>query len=250
MKISIISATYNSTKNICDCMQSVADQYYPYIEHIVVDGGSTDGTMEIAKSSPSVSKTISEPDQGIYDALNKGIKLATGEVIGFLHSDDLFNSSETLQHIAEAFADKNVSVVYGDLVFIEQQNKDKIARYWKSQPFKPELLNHGWMPPHPTVFMRKEVYEKHGLFNINLKCSADYDYILRVFRDPTLKIVYLPEIITKMRMGGMSTGGLKNLINKKKEDYWVLKQNKIPHPLWTLGCKNFSKIPQLIFKNR
>jgi len=104
------------------------------------------------------------------------------------------------------------------------------------------------MPPHPTVFMRREVYEKHGLFNINLKCSADYDYILRVFQDPTLKIIYLPEVITKMRMGGMSTGGIKNLINKKREDYWVLKHNQMPHPFLILLAKNFSKIPQLIFR--
>jgi glycosyltransferase len=146
--------------------------------------------------------------------------------------------------------DKNVSVVYGDLVFVKPFDTNKLVRYWKSQPFKPELLKGGWMPPHPTIFMRHEVYEKHGLFNVDLKCSADYDYILRVFQDKSLSMAYLPEVITKMRTGGMSTGGIINLIKKKREDYRVLKHNQIPNPIWVLLAKNFSKIPQLIFKKR
>lgn len=251
MKISTITATYNSAAHIADCMASVYNQGYFKIEHIIIDGGSTDNTLEIIKANSNwVTKIISEPDRGIYDALNKGIQLATGELIGFLHSDDLFNSPDTLQHIADAFKDKSISVVYGDLVFVDQQDTKKIVRCWKSQPFKPQLLERGWMPPHPTVFMRKEVYEKHGLFNINLKCSADYDYILRVFRDTTLTFAYLPEVITKMRMGGMSTGSLKSLINKKREDYWVLKHNHMPHPLGILLAKNFSKIPQLFQRKK
>jgi glycosyltransferase len=125
-----------------------------------------------------------------------------------------------------------------------------VIRYWKSRPFKPGLLNRGWMPAHPTVFMRREVYEKHGLYNINLKCASDYDYMLRVFRDQSLTFCYLPEVITKMRRGGVSTGGLKNLINKRIEDYRVLKNNKMRFPLWILFAKNISKIPQLIFRKR
>ena len=249
MKITLITATYNSEKHIGCCLQSMTGQSYKNLEHLIIDGGSRDGTFEIAKSISSVSKWISEPDKGIYDALNKGIRLATGDIIGFLHSDDLFDSPDTLQHIADAFANQEVSVVYGDSLFVDQQDINKVVRYWKSQPFKPALLQRGWMPPHPTVFMRREVYEKHGLFNINLKCSADYDYILRVFRDKTQKFEYLPEVITKMQMGGMSTGGIKNLIIKKKEDYWVLKNNQMPFPFWVLVAKNLSKIPQFIFKS-
>lgn len=259
MKISIITATYNSAATIADCVRSVNDQTHLDIEHIIVDGASKDNTLAIINATPNrVKKIISEPDKGIYDAMNKGIQLATGEIIGFLHSDDLFNSEETLQHIVDMFSSSSpfrggrerASVVYGDLVFVDQQNTNKILRYWKSQPYKPELLNRGWMPPHPTIFMRREVYEKHGLFNVNLKCSADYDYILRVFQDQTLTKTYLPEVITKMRMGGMSTGGLKKLINKKKEDYWVLKHNNMPFPGWILLAKNLSKIPQLIFRSK
>ena len=256
MKISIITATNNSNKHIFKVLDCIQQQTYSDIEYLVIDGNSIDGTLDILQKSDLISHLVSEPDRGIYDALNKGINIATGELIGFLHSDDWFASPDTIANIVRAFATptaengKLPDIVYGDLVFVDQQDTNKVVRYWKSQPFAPYLLHRGWMPPHPTVFMRREVYEKHGRFNINLKCAADYDYILRVFRDQTLTKTYLPEVITQMRMGGMSTGGLKNLINKKKEDYWVLKNNRMPNPLWILFAKNISKIPQLIFKKK
>ena len=254
MKITIITATYNSIQHIPDVLESIRLQSHPNIEHIVVDGGSTDGTVEYLQQSNQISQLITEPDKGIYDALNKGIKLATGDVIGFLHSDDMLASNDIIQNIVRIFAAatneyaQRPDVVYGDLVFIDQENTDKIVRYWKSQSFKHGLLERGWMPPHPTVFMRREVYVKHGLFNINLKCAADYDYILRVFRDRALTISYLPEVITKMRVGGVSTKGFGNMINKKLEDYQVLKENQMPFPLWILFAKNVSKIPQLFLR--
>jgi hypothetical protein len=202
-------------------------------------------------------------------------------VLESLHSGDLLASSHTIENIVHAFStpcsvgkekvsfgknDERASlpasgrimggitnlpdVVYGDLIFVDHHKTNKVIRYWKSRPFKPGLLNRGWMPAHPTVFMRREVYEKHGLYNINLKCASDYDYMLRVFRDQSLTFCYLPEVITKMRRGGVSTGGLKNLVNKRIEDYRVLKNNKMPFPLWILFAKNVSKIPQLIFRKR
>lgn len=257
MKISIITATHNSAATIARCIASVNSQTYNNIEHIISDGASEDNTLEIINSVPSrLAKIKSEMDEGIYDALNKGISMATGDIIGFLHSDDVLASSQTLENIVSAFSspsEKNgqkPDVVYGDLVFVDQQDTNKIVRYWKSQPYKPYLLKRGWMPPHPTLFIRREVYEKHGLFNINLKCAADYDYILRVFRDQNLSFNYLPEVITKMLVGGISTKGFKNLLNKKKEDYWVLKYNNMPFPLWILMAKSISKIPQMIFKKK
>lgn len=256
MIISLITATYNSLKYLPQVIESIQKQSFRNIEYLIVDGGSTDGTVEYLKQSDQISRIISEPDKGIYDALNKGIKLSTGDVIGFLHSDDIFATQNTIKNIVQAFSTPLIKngqfpdVVYGDLVFIDQKDTDKVVRYWKSQPFAPNLLKRGWMPPHPTIFMRREVYEKHGFFNINLKCSADYDYILRVFRDQTLNIAYLPEVITKMRVGGVSTEGIKNLINKKMEDYWVLKNNHMTYPFWILLAKNLSKIPQLIFRKR
>lgn len=255
MKISIITATYNSALTIKDCITSVNKQTNLEIEHIIIDGASADFTIEKYQNTLNrIKKLISEPDKGIYDALNKGIKLATGDIIGLLHSDDIFASPQTIQNIANAFRSSTSElgngpdVVYGDLIYVDHNDTNKVVRYWKSQAFNPDLLKRGWMPPHPTVFMRREVYEKHGLFNINLKCAADYDYILRVFRDQTLTFSYLPEVITKMRMGGVSTGGIKNIINKSKEDYWILKNNHMQFPLWVLFAKNISKLPQLIYK--
>jgi len=249
MKVSIITATYNSSSTISRCISSIYEQTCQDIEHIIIDGSSTDNTLEIIQKTPNrVTLIISEPDKGIYDALNKGIQQATGEIIGFLHSDDCFYSSETLKHITNAFTE-DVDVIYGDLIFVDKKDSNKIVRYWKSKPFEPKLLKQGWMPPHPTLFMRHEVYEKHGLFDATLQCAADYDYILRVFQDSTLKTEYLPEIITQMQIGGMSTTGFKSLINKKKEDYWVLKSNRIPHPLWVLLLKNLLKMPQMFLKD-
>jgi glycosyltransferase len=265
MKISIITATFNSEITIAGCISSVNSQIHQDIEHIIVDGASKDNTIEIVKNTPNRSvKLISEPDKGIYDALNKGVKQSTGDIIGFLHSDDMLASPQTIQNIVDSFSfplnpDKNkagketslekVDVLYGDLVYVDKDNPKRIIRYWKSQPFHPALLLRGWMPAHPTVFMRREVYEKHGFYDLSIKIAADYDYLLRVFSDPTLRFVYLPEVITKMRLGGISNRGFKNMIHKSKEDYQAILKNKMPYPIWVLFIKIVSKIPQY-FGNR
>ena len=265
MKISIITATFNSASTLAGCILSVNNQNHQDIEHIIVDGASKDNTIEIIRITPNRSaQVISEPDKGIYDALNKGIKHSTGDIIGFLHSDDMLASPQTLQNIVAAFSSSHpsekgrsandinkeqVDVLYGDLVYVDKDNPEKIIRYWKSQPFHPSLLERGWMPAHPTVFMRREVYEKHGFFDLSIKIAADYDYLLRVFSDPTLRFVYLPEVITKMRLGGISNRGFKNMVHKSKEDYQAILKNKMPFPIWVLFIKIVSKIPQY-FGNR
>ncbi|SFF46513.1 glycosyltransferase family 2 protein [Sunxiuqinia elliptica] len=245
MNFSIITATYNSYPAIKDCIGSIAQQTLKP-EHLIIDGQSKDETLTTIKNSPSVSQYISEPDKGIYDALNKGLQLAQGEVIGLLHSDDLLAEATTLEKIKQAFEETGADVVYGDLVYVDKEDTNKVIRYWKSQAFQPALLKRGWMPAHPTVFAKREVYARHGQFDLSFDIAADYDLMLRIFQDKTLKFAYLPAVITRMRVGGASNKSLKNIIHKSSEDYRAMKKNSLPFPLWTLACKNLSKIPQFL----
>lgn len=255
IKISIITVTLNSIQFLPDALESIRMQSYSNIEYIVIDGGSTDGTIDVLRKTNLVSHFVSEKDEGIYDALNKGIRMATGDVIGILHSSDLFASNQTLQNIRDVFASntlssgeqKRIDVVYGDLVYVDAEDTDTITRSWVSQAFKPKLINRGWMPPHPTVFIRSEIFKKHGLYDLKYKIAADYDYLIRLFNDNNLTTYYLPKVITKMRVGGISNNGINNLVCKSKEDYKIIRNHKISLPLWVLFLKNISKIPQLAF---
>lgn len=249
MKISIITATYNSEQSIISALKSISAQTYNNVELVIIDGASKDNTVsKIKETFTGNLKLISEKDNGIYDALNKGIKAATGNFIGFVHSDDFLASKESLSKIAGIFQEENVDGVYGDLQYVNKEETSKVIRYWKSEAFKPELLKKGWMPAHPTLFLKKEVYEKHGLFNLDYNIAADYDLMLRIFNDPTLKFKYMPEVITKMRVGGASNRSLKNIKLKSQEDLMALRSNGIKNPLKVLAYKNFSKLGQFIGK--
>lgn len=249
MKVSIITATYNSERTILDTVNSINQQNYQDIEYIIVDGGSSDNTIDIIKKScPRVSVLISEPDKGIYDALNKGISIAKGDVIGFLHSDDVFANSDVITLIVEGMLKNKANASYSDLEYVDKDNLNKTVRYWKSGKFSRSRLVYGWMPPHPTFFMERELYERLGLFNLNYKISADYDSMLRYLSHPQLKITYLPIITTKMRVGGISNRSLKTVIKKMKEDITVMKSNGLFWPV-TLVTKNLIKIPQFIKRN-
>lgn len=255
MKITIITPTFNSSKTIVDSINSLNIQSYHDIEHIVIDNLSYDNTLELIRQNARFeTRIISEKDASVYEALNKGIEYSTGDVIGILHSDDTLASSDTIERIVKTFklseSFEIIDVVYGDLVFVDREFPNKMVRKWISCPFEKGFLKRGWMPPHPTLFMRRSVYEKHGLFNTKLSCSADYDFILRVFSDDTLTFHYLPEVITKMRMGGISTKGFRQIIRKKTEDYRVLKHNRMPFPFWVLLLKSLTKIPQLMIKGK
>lgn len=251
MKISIITATYNSATTLEVCMDSVLNQSFKDIEYILVDGNSTDGTLEFIKSKAKIHPNISwisERDQGIYDALNKGISMATGDVIGFVHSDDYLANDAIIAKIEEKFISENIDGLYGNLHYVQFKNPEIIVRNWQSQAYKKSLLTRGWMPAHPTLFLKSDIYKVNGSFNLDYRIAADYDFILRIFNQPNLKFYYLPETITKMRVGGASNRSLKNLIQKTKEDYKAARTNSLKFPSLVIGFKNLSKIPQWFSK--
>lgn len=245
MKISIITAVYNNESEIGRAIESVLGQTYHDIEYIIVDGGSTDGTMSVVNSYKSrIATIISEPDKGIYDALNKGIALATGDVIGFMHSDDMFADATIVAQIAMAYTDSAVDTVYGDLQYVRKEDTSRVVRHWKSSPFELRQLYRGWMPPHPTVYLRRTVYEQYGVFDTSFRIAADYDFMLRIFRDNDRNTVYIPTVFVKMRVGGESNS-VKNYIRKWKEDIRALKRNKIGG-MGVLAIKNLSKLGQFL----
>ena len=249
MKISIITAVFNNKEFIENCIQSVAAQTYKDIEYIIIDGGSKDGTLDIIRKYAErgvINKWVSEPDNGMYDALNKGIKMAEGEVIGFLHSDDIFAHERVIERVAQTFMqDNNIDGIYGDLIYINK-NCNKIIRYWKAGRFTRDSFNYGWMPPHPTLFIKKEIYEKYGYFRTKFKISADYDLILRFIWKHQIRVVYIPEVLIKMRVGGKSNKNIKNLLLKSFEDYKVIKENRVKGGFVTLLMKNIRKLPQFV----
>ena len=248
MKISIITATFNSGKFIESCIKSILKQNYKKFEIIIIDGLSTDSTIKKIKTlldKHNNIKFFSEKDLGIYHALNKGIEKANGDIIGFVHSDDLLYNKNVLSNIIDVFKNSNIDGVYGDLQYVEKQNTNKVIRYWKSKDFKPNLINKGWTPPHPTLYLRKKVYEKHGLFDLNYKISSDYDFMTKIFMDNTFNFKYIPKVITKMRVGGISNKNIKNVLIKTFEDYKVIYKNG-SGGIITLLRKNTSKIKQFI----
>ena len=250
MKVSIITATYNSDHGIEACLDSILSQDYKNIECLVIDGKSIDQTIEIVlekQKKHSSINMVSEPDKGIYDALNKGVNLASGDIIGFVHSDDLLASKTVISKLVSKFLNEKLDGVYGDLQYVNKDDTTRVVRLWKSREYTTDLLRNGWMPAHPTFFLKKEVYKIHGKFNLKYKIAADYDFMVRVLKDPSLTYGYMPCVITKMRVGGISNRGLKNIILKSKEDYEVLLSNKIGGVL-TLFKKNISKLSQFIIR--
>lgn len=246
LTISIVTACFNSQATIGEAIVTLKEQTWSQVEHVVVDGASTDATLEIARNTLDAGDIlISEPDKGIYDALNKGIAQASGDVIGFLHSDDLYAKSDVLSQVAALFSDPQVGAVYGDLQYVQANNTKKIIRYWKSGPFNRKKLKRGWMPPHPTFFMRREYYQELGGFDLSYRIAGDYDAMLRYLASDKVKVKYLPQVIVKMRVGGASNGSFVQILRKTKEDIAAMRHNGI-NPWVALPWKNMSKVPQFI----
>lgn len=248
MKISVITASYNSAATIADTLRSVAEQDHEDIEHLIIDGASKDSTMEIVDGFPHVVRKISEKDKGIYDAMNKGVQMASGEIIAILNSDDFYASPKVLSSVAGLFADPSVQAVYGDLQYVDQNDTSRIKRYWKAGSFTPGKFFFGWMPPHPSFFVRKEVYDKVGLFNTNLKTSADYELMLRILLKYRLKAAYLPMVLVKMREGGLSNSSFRHRLKANREDRLAWKLNGLKPYFFSLYLKPIRKIFQYVIK--
>lgn len=228
MKISIITISYNSSTTIEQTLKAVQNQTYSRIEHIIVDGKSSDNTIDICNNFKHISKMVSEPDKGVYDAFNKGLKMATGEVVGFLNADDVFCDQYTLKKISEAF-DEQTDCVYANLNYID--NKGKILRKWRSNPYQKGAFNKGWMPAHPTFYCRKAIYDQLGGYDDSFHIAGDFELMLRFLEKNNIRSKFIDQILIKMRAGGLSNSGLASKIKIIKEEIRAFNQNKINYSL-------------------
>ena len=246
MKISVVTAVYNRAGTLGHAIESLQAQTHADIEHVIQDGGSTDGTLELVqREAGSSASLVSEPDSGIYDAINRGIKRASGEIIGLLHSDDFLAHEQVLEKVASAFVDPSIDGVYGDLQYVSADNHQRIVRHWKSGPYTPAKLRSGWMPPHPTLYLRREVFDRLGYYDTSMQIAADYDAILRYLMKGKIELAYIPEVLVKMRVGGESNRSLCRILRKSREDYLAIRRNGVGG-VGTLVWKNLSKLPQFL----
>ena len=230
LKISIVTVSYNSQKTITTTLDSINNQRYNEIEHLIIDGGSTDNTNSIIKKYPHIKKIISEPDEGIYYGMNKGIKIATGDIIGFLNSDDLYASNDILSKVANIFNDNPLlDACYANLVYVDQNDLSKDIRYWKSRKFIPGLFSKGWCPPHLTFFVRSSVYKKYGNFNIKYKIAADVELMMRFLEIDKINVRYIPDLWVKMRLGGTTNKNFRNIFIQNMEILHALKSHKLSY---------------------
>ncbi|MEK7257486.1 MAG: glycosyltransferase family 2 protein [Bacteroidota bacterium] len=245
MKISIITVSFNSAKTIEDTIQCVLNQTYKNIEYIVVDGASKDETPHIIqKYQEQITKVISEPDYGIYDAMNKGIRAATGDVIAFLNADDSYVSNRVLERVIQAFQEHDTDSVYGDLCYVSEENTNEILRYWKAGTYTETSFLNGWMPPHPTFFVKRSVLEKYGIFDPTFRLSGDYELILRLLYKHKISAHYIPFCMVKMRIGGNGNKWIENRLMSNLEDRLAWKKNKLKFRLYTPYLKPMRKIFQ------
>ena len=249
MKVSVITVCRNSETSIEEAICSVMEQTHPDIEHIVIDGKSTDGTLAIIeKHRDRISKFVSEKDEGIYFALNKGIALATGDVVGILHSDDFYAHKNVISRVVEEFEKTKTDTVYGNLQYVSKADPQKVFRHWVSSSFEPKRFLNGWMPPHPTFFLKRKYYTQFGSFNTSFSISADYELMLRFLYKHQLSASYIPEVFVKMRTGGVSNVWLTNRLKANREDRLAWKVNGLKAGNLTLLLKPLSKLRQFLKK--
>lgn len=246
--VTIITATYNSAATLADTLESVARQTYPAIEHLVIDGASTDNTGAIAARYPHVSRFVSEPDKGLYDAMNKGIQLAKGEIIAILNSDDFYAQPTVIEKVVESFEQTAALAVYADLQYVDGENTAKIVRNWVAGDYDSQLFYYGWMPPHPSFFVKRQLYEQCGVFDTSFRYAADYELMLRFLLRYQAPTAYVPEVAVKMRTGGQSNASFKNRWKANREDRRAWDVNGLTPYFFTIPLKPFRKIGQFLIK--
>ncbi|MHC5053255.1 MAG: glycosyltransferase family 2 protein [Planctomycetota bacterium] len=249
MKVSIITPCRNAESTISDCLASVERQTHPDVEHVVVDGGSTDGTLEaIRRPGRRVARVLSGPDRGMYDAINKGLDIVTGDVVGVLNADDVYQDERVAADVAGALETTGAATCYGDLVYVSADDTRRVVRYWRAGPYRRGAFrSRGWMPPHPTFFVRREVYERFGaLRDRDFRIAADYELMMRLLEKHGLSTCYIPRVLVRMRTGGMSNRGVRNIIRKSLEDLKAMRVNDLRGGLYTLALKNLRKLPQFL----
>ena len=246
MKVSIITATFNSAATVLDTLKSVQSQTWQALEHIVVDGASTDDTLRLLEAGKHRGPFVSEPDKGIYDAMNKGIQMASGEIVGILNSDDVYANPTIIEKVVQLFEQTGADAVYGDLWYVDAADMQRVKRKWVAGSYRREAFLYGWMPPHPTFFVRKSVYKQYGLFNLDMYTAADYELMLRFLYKYQIPAAYLPEVMVKMRVGGASNQSLKNRLLANKGDRLAWKVNGLKPYWFTVTLKPIRKITQFI----
>lgn len=246
MKISIITVVYNNDKTIKDAIESVLNQSYQQIEYIVIDGASKDNTVSIIKEFQSqIAKFVCEPDNGIYDAMNKGVGLATGDVIGILNSDDLYQDANVIETVMNQFSqDPSLDIVYGDLVYVKNEDVNSIVRNWKSIPYYDRFFERGNVPPHPSLFVKQYVYKKAGLFNLDFILAADYEFMLRIFKKHDFNSKYIERVIVKMRLGGATNQSFSNIIRQNLEVLKAWNHNQLKVPFLLMLSRIFKRLFQ------
>jgi glycosyltransferase involved in cell wall biosynthesis len=246
MKISVITPTRNSAATIRDTLGSILAQKHPEIEHLVIDGQSTDGTVDIVRRHSPFTHCVSEPDTGMYDAINKGIRLARGEVVGVLNADDSYYDESALARVADVFQREQCDAVYGDLIYADARDPTIVRRYWRAGAYKPGAFKWGWMPPHPTFFLKRSLYEKHGVYHLEFKMAADYELMLRYIHKHRIAPAYIPAVLVKMRTGGVSNRSWANRLQANADDRKAWTLNGL-RPYWfTCSLKPMRKLAQFI----
>jgi glycosyltransferase involved in cell wall biosynthesis len=249
MKITIITVAYNAEQTIESTINSVLSQTYPCIEYIVIDGASSDGTYAIAeKYGDRISKLVCEPDTGTYDAMNKGIAMSTGDIIGFLHADDIYSDDTVISRVIDEFSKAKVDCVFGNLVYVDRYNTDNIIRYYSAGDFSIDRFAYGCMPPHPTFFAKKSIYDKYGVFKTNYKIAADFELLARFLWTNQISYRYIPDVLVKMRMGGISTKNYRSNLILNREILRACAENKIRTNYLKIYMKYFTKVLQLFHR--